>query len=386
VIKGWDIAVSEMRVGEKSLVKLAPEYAYGAAGSQNIPPNATLLFEIELISFSNEKDVSKAKDGSILKKIIKDGEGYETPNEDTTVTINISLSVAGKVIEKKDNYTFPIDEDCEMPALEHAIKSMKKGEHAIVSIAQHAIDKKDITSKNITSNDKFVYDIELVNFIKEKGSWQMTVEEKFQNCEAKRADGNDLYRAGKVRLALKRYKKALEGIDSDYQMAEEDKARAKVQKVPLNLNIAACAMAMKDYKEAIERCNKALEIEKNNTKALLRRAKCFNLIDKWIECQQDLDSILLAEPENVEAKKELAVLKKKQAEQDKKESKAFRGMFGKLSKLEEEDLARQKKLDEEEKAAMAVQKEKEEKEKKEEKKEEKKDECGCGDSCCHEKK
>lgn len=100
-----------MRVGEKSLFTLAPEYAYGETGSgNNIPPNSTLQFEIELLSFTNEKDVSKKKDGSIMKKIIKDGEGYETPNEDSSVVINYTLTVSGKIVEKKEKYLLAIDE------------------------------------------------------------------------------------------------------------------------------------------------------------------------------------------------------------------------------------------------------------------------------------
>lgn len=49
VIQGWDMGVATMRVGERSLFLLAPEHAYGPRGAPpTIPPNATLLFEIEL--------------------------------------------------------------------------------------------------------------------------------------------------------------------------------------------------------------------------------------------------------------------------------------------------------------------------------------------------
>lgn len=51
VIKGWDLGVKTMRKGEKAEFILAPEYAYGDRGISDIPPNATLNFEIELIDF-----------------------------------------------------------------------------------------------------------------------------------------------------------------------------------------------------------------------------------------------------------------------------------------------------------------------------------------------
>lgn len=48
VIRGWDLGVVCMLVGEKRELKIAPELGYGARGKPPVPPNATLLFEIEL--------------------------------------------------------------------------------------------------------------------------------------------------------------------------------------------------------------------------------------------------------------------------------------------------------------------------------------------------
>ena len=55
VILGWDLTVATMLKGEKCVVKIAPEYAYGNSGSPPvIPPNATLTFEIELLEFCDD--------------------------------------------------------------------------------------------------------------------------------------------------------------------------------------------------------------------------------------------------------------------------------------------------------------------------------------------
>ncbi|MBO9539797.1 FKBP-type peptidyl-prolyl cis-trans isomerase [bacterium] len=50
VIKGWDAIVSRMQVGEKRLVRIPPELAYGDRRVGTIPPGSPLLFEIELLS------------------------------------------------------------------------------------------------------------------------------------------------------------------------------------------------------------------------------------------------------------------------------------------------------------------------------------------------
>ena len=54
VIAGWDQGVPGMKVGGKRRLTIPPDLAYGSRGQGVIPPNATLLFDIDLVSIAGK--------------------------------------------------------------------------------------------------------------------------------------------------------------------------------------------------------------------------------------------------------------------------------------------------------------------------------------------
>ena len=139
VIRGWDEGVKTMKQGERATLTCAPEYAYGDQGSPpKIPANATLNFDVELLSWTEWKDVSadNKKNGTVLKKELTKGDGWEKPEFDTEVTLSWTLRVEGseQVIEEKKDVVFTIGSEAIPQGFETGIESMKKGETALIKV------------------------------------------------------------------------------------------------------------------------------------------------------------------------------------------------------------------------------------------------------------
>ena len=49
VIRGWDQAFATMKVGDRATITIPPELGYGSRNMGAIPPNSTLIFDVELL-------------------------------------------------------------------------------------------------------------------------------------------------------------------------------------------------------------------------------------------------------------------------------------------------------------------------------------------------
>ncbi|CAL9747576.1 unnamed protein product, partial [Musa acuminata subsp. burmannicoides] len=341
-------AVKTMKKAEKVLLTVRPQYAFGEKGRSAsgdecaVPPNASLQVELELFSWKTVTEIGDDK--KILKKILKEGEGYERPNDGAVVRVKLIGKLQdGTVFVKKGHddqepFEFKTDEEQVIDGLDRTVTTMKKGEIALVTIPpEYAFSstgsKQDLAV--VPPNATVVYEIELVSFVKEKESWDMNDNaEKIEAAAKKKEEGNALFKLGKYAKASKRYEKGAKFIDYDNNFSEEEKKQSKALKAACSLNNAACKLKLKDYKEAIKLCTKVLEIESSNVKALYRRAQAYMQLADLDLAEVDIKKALEIDPNNRDVKLEYKILKEKVREYNKKDAKFYGNMFAKMSKLE----------------------------------------------------
>jgi len=131
-----------------------------------------LFFEIELLNFSTVKDLSKNKDGGIIKKVLEEGEfGSGNPIYESAVILTYICKLEdGTIIERCSEKMFELGDDRLCEGLERVIESMKIKEKAWVKIApayaygENGIDK-------IPPNSTLIYEVVLHEFQKAKEPW-----------------------------------------------------------------------------------------------------------------------------------------------------------------------------------------------------------------------
>jgi FKBP-type peptidyl-prolyl cis-trans isomerase len=441
VIKGWDLGVATMKKGEVAKFTLAPEFAYGDGGSPpKIPEKATLIFEVELISWSSRddlfgdegvikqqlkegsgwktphdgdevlislkvvakdgsvveeksnleyvsgsgglgavskacekaingmkkgeeaslvcskdycdgekcpdgvtcelqlleiyetKDVSFGKTGTVMKKQVKEGEGYDTPKDATKVTLSVEAATDGSgaalpgFAAKSLDFTAGDGEVCD--ALECAVCEMKKGEKAIITVSQASLATEAQVGLAEVKAEKILLTLVLTDFTKAKETYSMSEEEKVEFGQARKEVGTALFKKGRLAMALQRYKKVGDIFNYIDNFKEENKAKAKELKGACELNKAACHLKLKDYSEAKKSCEAVLKDEKQNVKALYRRAQAECGLKNFMECIHDCKAVVGIDAQNKDAR---ALLKQAQAGQ-KEVDKQAKGLFANMCK------------------------------------------------------
>jgi FK506-binding protein 4/5 len=354
VIKGWDVGVASMKIGEKSLLVCQPEFAYGSAGSPpKIPPNSVLEFEVELLSFTDQQPV-EGSNGCVLKKVKRSGTGYSQPGDSSSVSIKVKGRVlpSGPIfIDSNGNeIKRTVGEDPEAPeGLELAIKSMKQGEHSTFTVTpNYAFGSQGSSALGIPGNSQIEYEIELLNFEKSPETWEMNFDQKLDYIGKQKELGNKFFKANKLAQANERYSKVVETFQYEKDLSGEQLKRLNAIRIPALTNQAIVYYKEHRWQQVLDKSNEALKLDPTNVKCLFKRGQALAASDQFDAAMKDFKAALETDKANIEIQKEMAALQKKIKAQKEKEKKAFGGWFNKVELVSAEELKQTKQSEKEE--------------------------------------
>ena len=150
---------------------------------------------------------------------------------------------------------------------------------------------------------------------------KLPYKQRMHKVEINKKEGNELVKDQNWSQGVARYNNALQHCSKFYDLSPEQMDELKAVKLSLYNNIAMCGNKMEDWKLTKENCNKALEIDASNVKALFRRATAFEKCKQFEEALADLATAASNAPEDKNVIKATARVKKLQKKQEDKEKK-----------------------------------------------------------------
>lgn len=334
VIKAWDIGVATMKVGELCQLVCKPEYAYGSAGSPpKIPPNATLVFEVEFFDFHGE-DITEDEDGGIIRRIITKGQGYSKPNEGAAVEVAVEGTLEGRVFyERELKFEVGDGESFDLPTgVEKGIMAMEQGEEALFTIKpKYGFGNAGNEKLGVPGGATLQYKLKLTAFEKAKESWEMNTQEKLEQSVIVKEKGTQYFKEGKYKQASVQYKRIVSWLENESALQEEDEKKAKALRLAAHLNLAMCYLKIQEPSPALGNCDKALKLDSTNEKALFRRGEALFAMKEFEGAKDDFQKVIQLYPSNKAAKSQVALCQKRVKEQHEKDKRIYANMFQKFA-------------------------------------------------------
>ena len=223
-------------------------------------------------------------------------------------------------------------------ALDACLRTMRVGERALFVVPARLAygDVGSFSFPAVPPSCELVADVELIGArsAAEQPARRadMLYEERMARVRGHREVGNERYRAGDIVAATSEYHMALSFLTDDMlmQLFGEHLAEANAEKLPAHLNLAACFLAERRFKEAIDQASRALSVDRTSAKAYYRRGRARQALGQDDDARKDLLEALRHSPggEDAAALRALRELETEDIKAARARKKTFGGLFG----------------------------------------------------------
>ncbi len=179
VIKGWDEGIALLHKGEKATFIIPPELGYGSRNMGSIPPNSTLIFDVELVDILpaikiepyNIKGKTRIKlDSGLQYYLISEGAGLKAEAGDNVVVHYTGFFEDGKIfdssIKRGEPFKFQLGMGRVIKGWDEGVALMKEGDKIRFLIPyQLAYGEKGYPGA-IPPKSNLTFDVELIEVIK----------------------------------------------------------------------------------------------------------------------------------------------------------------------------------------------------------------------------
>ncbi|XP_042364025.1 peptidyl-prolyl cis-trans isomerase FKBP5 [Plectropomus leopardus] len=332
VLKAWDIGVLSMQRGEVCTFLCKPEYAYGSAGNPNkIPPNSSVVFEMELLKFEGEM---LTDDGGIIRRIKVKGDGYTNPNDGASVEVHLEGRCGGRLFDCRDvSFIVGEAEDKGLPlGVDRAMDKMQKGECCVLYLkSKYGFGSEGKPEYKIGPDKDIIYEVTLKGFQRAKEPWEMDLTEKLDLVAGIKHKGNQYFKAERYFQAVIQYQRIVSMLEMECGKGMEQQKRIQSFMLTAHLNLALCFLRLKEFSQVVENCNKVIELDESNEKALYRRGEARLLRNEFSLALEDFQQVLQVNPSNRAARAQISICQSKIKEHHERDKKTYANMFQKFA-------------------------------------------------------
>ncbi|CAJ1050663.1 peptidyl-prolyl cis-trans isomerase FKBP5 [Xyrichtys novacula] len=286
---------------------------------------------MELLKFEGE---TLTDDGGILRRIKVKGEGYTNPNDGASVDVHLEGRCGGRLFDCRDvSFIVGEAEDKGVPlGVDRAMDKMQKGECCVLYLQpKYAFGSEGKPEYKIGPDQEIVYEVTLKEFKRVKESWEMDLNEKLNLALGVKHKGNYYFKAGRYHQAVIQYQRIVSWLEMECGTGIEQQKRIQDFVLTSHLNLALCYLRIKEFSQVVENCNKVIELDENNEKALYRRGEARLLRNEFSLAMADFQQVLQVNPSNRAARAQISICQSKIKEHHEQDKRTYANMFQKFA-------------------------------------------------------